>query len=128
MYPATMEHEHRQRKLPHGKHLKSAVEIVSAEAAQQCKPLRKPGDALAVVVGLVMSHTASELLTSGRSHELWAPVSVVFATICCSGRALATGQTCCSTSSEGESLTSNTTARLGICSRAQLHNMYKCKI
>ena len=69
MYPATMEHEHRQRKLPHGKHLKSMAEIVSAEAAQQCKPLQKPDGALAAVVGLEMRHTASEPLTSGQHPE-----------------------------------------------------------
>ena len=68
MYPATMEHEHRQRRLPHGKNLKSAVATVSAEAAQQGKPLRKPGGALAAVVVLEMRHTASAL-TSGQHPE-----------------------------------------------------------
>ena len=68
-----------------------------AEAAQQCKHLRKPSDVLEVVAVLEMSRPvcapASELLTSERHHELWAPVSAAFATIGCSDWAhFATGQ------------------------------------
>ena len=68
-----------------------------AEAAQQCKHLRKPSDVLEVVTVLEMSRTvcalALELLTLELRHELWAPVSAAFATIGCSDWAhFATGQ------------------------------------